>query len=95
MAGKKKTRQGPVLGSVAANKLIAEIPAKAAKLRASITFRNDALEAQNRINYQNEFDRMHGMKHLNPGLITRMKELQLKANKSLKPDQHFIYKARL
>jgi len=92
MAGKRKKF---VPGSVAANKLIAEIPAQAEKIRASIKFRQDTLESQKRLNYQNEFDRLHGMKHLNPGLITRMKELQTKAHKSLKPDSHFIYKAKL
>eukprot|EP00972_Heterocapsa_arctica_P040082 5904834-Heterocapsa_arctica.AAC.1 len=63
MAGKKKKF---IPGSIAANKLIAEIPAQAEHIRASITFRRDALEAQKRVNYQNEFDRMHGIKHLNP-----------------------------
>jgi hypothetical protein len=92
MAGKKKKF---IPGSIAANKLIAEIPAQAEKIRASIMFRHDALETQKRVNYQNEFDRMHGMKHINPGLISRMKELQGKAHKSLKPDSHFIYKAKL
>jgi len=92
MAGKKHKF---VPGSIAANKLIAEIPAKAEHVRASIKFRQDTLEAQKRFNYQNEFDRMHGMKHLNPGLITRMKELQTKARKSLNPNTHYIYKAKL
>eukprot|EP00972_Heterocapsa_arctica_P089825 13249850-Heterocapsa_arctica.AAC.1 len=63
MAGEKKTF---IPGSIAANKLIAEIPAQSEQIRASIACRRDALEARKRINYQNEFDRMHGMKHLYP-----------------------------
>ena len=48
--------------------------------KAQIEFRNDILESQKRVNY-NEFDRLQGAKRL-PGLDSntqlRMKELQKK-----------------
>ena len=64
------------------NKLISELPEKREKIKAQVEFRNDILESQKRVNYQNEFDRLQGAKRL-PGLDantkTRMKELQKKA----------------
>ena len=74
-------------GTVQFNKLIAELPEKRLKqIKGQIEFRNDILESQKRINYQNEFDRLQGGKRLpglNPNTITRMKELQKKSKQSL------------
>ena len=64
MAGHKKL----TLGSIN-NKFISDIPEKRAKIEASIAFRNNALEEIKRTNYQNEYDRLNGLKHLNPSLI--------------------------
>ena len=35
---------------------------------ASILFRKHVIESQNRINYRNEFDRLHGVYYQNPNL---------------------------
>ena len=46
------------------------------------------------MNYQNEFDRLHGAKKLvalDPTAKKRMKDLQNKARQSLKGDTHIIY----
>ena len=81
------------------NKCIAELPEKRKKIKAQIEFRHDLLESQQRINYQNESDRLQGAKKLS-GLDThaksRMKGLQSMARKSLKGDgdTHRIYSAK-
>ena len=77
------------------HKLISELPEKREKIKAQVGFRNDILESQKRINYQNEFDRLQGAKKL-PGLDSntksRMKELQKKARQSLNgTPSHRIY----
>ena len=87
-------------GTVQFNKLIAELPEKRLKqIKGQIEFRNDILESQKRINYQNEFDRLQGGKRLpglNPNTITRMKELQKKSKQSLNgTPSHIIYQLNL
>ena len=57
----KKKQATP--GTVQFDKLIAELPGKK-KNKAQIEFRNDILEAQKRINYKSEFDRLQGAKKL-------------------------------
>ena len=73
-------------GTVQFNKLISELPEKREKIKGQIEFRNDILESQKRVNYQNESDRLQGAKKL-PGFDintkTRMKELQKQAKQSL------------
>ena len=56
-------------GSIQSNKFISDLPEKRAKIEASIAFRNNALESSKRTNYQNEYDRIHGLKDLNNSLI--------------------------
>jgi len=56
-------------GTIQSNKFLSDIPEKRAKIEASIAFRNNTLEAQKRVNYQNEYDRMHGLKDLHNSLI--------------------------
>ena len=94
MANKKKLQ----LGSVQANKLIAELPEKREKIQAQVQFRHDLLESQKRVNYQNEFDRLQGGKKLvglDVNAKTRMKELQKKARQSLTGlPSHRIYSAK-
>ena len=49
------------------------------------------------MNYQNEFDRLHGAKRitgLQPNVKERMKKLQNKARQSPKGDTHNIYKTK-
>ena len=82
-------------GTVQFNKLIAELPEKREKIKAQVQFRHDLLEAQKRVNYQNEFDRLQGAKKL-AGLDvkakSRMQELHKKARQSLKGEpSHRIY----
>ena len=55
----KKQQATP--GTVQFNKLIAELPEKREKIKAQVQFRHDLLESQ-RVNYNNEFDRLHGSK---------------------------------
>ena len=50
------------LGSIQANKFIAELPAKREKTAAQVQFRNDMLEYPKRVYYQSEFDRLQGAK---------------------------------
>ena len=68
------------------NKLISELPEKRKKIKSQVEFRNNILESQKKVNYNNEFDRLQGAKQL-PGLdantTTIMKELQIKAKQSL------------
>ena len=93
MANKKKATPG----TVQYNKLIAELPAKREKIQAQVQFRNDLLETQKRINYQNEFDRLQGAKKLaglDANAKSRMQELQKKAKQSLKGDTHRIYSTK-
>ena len=91
-------KKQPIPGSVQFNKLIAEIPEKRKKIKAQIEFRNNILESQKRINYQNEFDRLQGAKKLaglDANAKTRMKELQKKAKQSLNGEpSHRIYSTK-
>ena len=85
-------------GTVQFNKLIAELTEKREKIKAQVQFRHDLLEAQKRVNYQNEFDRLQGAKKL-AGLDvkakSRMQELQKKARQSLKGEpSHRIYSTK-
>ena len=95
MANKKKQATP---GTVQYNKLIAELPEKREKIKASVQFRHDLLESQKRINYKNEFDRLQGAKKisgLDPQVKTRMKELQNKAKQSLNgTPSHRIYSTK-
>ena len=91
-------RKKAIPGTVQFNKLIAEISEKREKIKGQIEFRNDILESQIRVNYQNEFDRLQGAKKL-PGLDantkTRMQELHKKARKSLSGESpHRIYSSK-
>ena len=61
MTNKKKLN----LASTQANKLIAELPERREKIQAQVQFRNQLLESQKRVNYQNEFDRLQGGKRNN------------------------------
>ena len=94
MANKKKLQ----LGSINANKFIAELPEKREKIQAQVQFRHDLLESQKRINYQNEFDRLQGAKKLvglDANAKSRMQELQKKAKQSLKGEpSHRIYSTK-
>ena len=71
---------------------------KKANILSSVQFRNDILESQKRINYQNEFDRLQGankLSALNPHIKSRMQELQKKARQSLKGEpSHRIYSTK-
>ena len=54
---------------------------------SSVQIRNDILESQKRVNYHNEFERLHGARKLSaldPTAKARMKDLQNKARQSLK-----------
>ena len=94
MANKKKLQ----LGSINANKFIAELPEKREKIQAQVQFRHDLLESQKRINYKNEFDRLQGAKKLvglDANAKSRMQELQKKAKQSLKGEpSHRIYSTK-
>jgi len=79
------------------NKLMEEMKKKRANIVSSVQFRNELLESQKRINYQNEFDRLQGAKKLpglDPHIKTRMQELQKMARQSLKGDTHRIYSTK-
>ena len=79
------------------NKLMEEMKKKRINIASSVQIRNEILETQKRINYQNEFDRLHGAKKLSaldPTAKARMKDLQHKARQSLKGDTHLIYKTK-
>ena len=93
MANKKKLQ----LGSINANKFIAELTEKR-KIQAQVQFRHDLLESQKRINYQNEFDRLQGAKKLvglDANAKSRMQSLQQKAKQSLKGEpSHRIYSTK-
>ena len=76
------------------NKLMEEMKKKKENIASSVQFRNEVLESQKRVNYQNEFDRLHSTKKLSaldPTAKARMKDLQNKARHSLKCDTHIIY----
>ena len=49
-------------GSTQANKLIAGLPEKRKRKKTQGQFRHDLLEPQKRVNYQHEFDQLHGAK---------------------------------
>ena len=79
------------------NKLMDEMKKKRATIASSVQFRNELLESQKRINYQNEFDRLQGSKKLaglDPQVKSRMQELQKKARQSLKGETHRIYSTK-
>ena len=42
---------------------------------ANIMFRKHIIESQNRINYRNEFDRLHGIYYANPNLPAPTKQI--------------------
>ena len=42
---------------------------------ANVMFRKNIIESQNRINYRNEFDRLHGIYYSNPNLPAPTKEI--------------------
>ena len=69
MAYKKKKA---IPSTVQFNKLAAEIPEKRKTIKAQIEFRNYVLEAQKRINYKSESDRLQGA-HKLPGLDANTK----------------------
>ena len=78
------------------NKLMEEMKKKKVNIASSVQIRNDILESQKRVNYQNEFDRLHGAKKLSaldPTAKKRMKD-QTKARQSLKGDTHIIYSTK-
>ena len=85
-------------GTVQFNKLIAELPEQREKVKAQVQFRHDLLEAQKRVNYKNEFDRLQGAKRLpglDPNTKTIMNELQKKAKQSLNgTPSHKIYSTK-
>ena len=83
--------------STQTNKSIAELPEQREKIAVSIQFRNDLLESQKRINYQNEWDRLHGAKRLlalQPNVKARMKEIQTKARQPLQTQSHDMYETK-
>ena len=50
---------------------------------ASILFRKHIIESQTRINYRNEFDRLHGIYYQNPNLPAPTKQIIKKRQKDL------------
>ena len=50
---------------------------------ANIMFRKHIIESQNRINYRNEFDRLHGIYYANPNLPAPTKDIIKKRQKDL------------
>ena len=46
------------------NNLMSEMINKRATIASSVQFRNDILESQKRVNYQNEFDRLQSAKRI-------------------------------
>ena len=101
MTNKKKANPKALMpkGYEIDNKLMDEMKKKRANIVSSVQFRNDILESQKRINYQNEFDRLQGSKKisgLDPNVKSRMQELQKKARQSLKgdTDTHRIYSTK-
>ena len=99
MTNKKKANTKALMpkGYEIDNKLMSDMKKKRADIVSSVQFRNDVLESQKRVNYQNEFDRLQGAKKLsglNPNVKSRMQELQKKAKQSLKGDTHRIYSTR-
>ena len=95
MASKKKTNPLALMGYEIDNKIMSEMKKKKETTASSVQFRNDILESQKRINYQNDFDRIQGDKQLtalHPNAKSRMKELQNKARQSLIIKvKHIIY----
>ena len=99
MTGKKKVDTKALMpkGYEIDNKLMGEMKKKMANIVSSVQFRNDIMESQKRVNYQNEFDRLQGAKKLSgldPNVKSRMQELQKKARQSLKGDTHRIYSTK-
>ena len=99
MTNKKKANTKALMprGYEIDNKLMSDMKKKRAAIVSSVQFRNDVLESQKRVNYQNEFDRLQGSKKLsglNPNVKSRMQELQKKAKQSLKGDTHRIYSTK-
>ena len=76
------------------NKLMEEMKKKKKSIASSVQFRNEVLESQKRVNYQNEFDRLQNTKKLSaldPTAKARMEHLQREARKSHKGETHIIY----
>ena len=99
MTNKKKANTKSLIprGYEIDNKLMSDMKKKREDIASSVQFRNDVLESQKRVNYQNEFDRLQGSKKLsglNPNVKSRMQELQKKAKQSLKGETHRIYSTK-
>ena len=99
MTNKKKANTKALMpkGYEIDNKLMGGMKQKRADIVSSVQFRNDVLESQKRVNYQNGFDRLQGAKKLSgldPNVKSRMQELQKKARQSLKGDTHRIYSTK-
>ena len=99
MTNKKKANTKALMprGYEIDNKLMSDMKKKREDIASSVQFRNDVLESQKRVNYQNEFDRLQGsnkLSGLNPNVKSRMQELQKKARQSLKGDTHRIYSTK-
>ena len=99
MTNKKKANTKALMpkGYEIDNKLMSDMKKKRADIASSVQFRNDVLESQKRVNYQNEFDRLQGsnkLSGLNPNVKSRMRELQKKAKQSLKGETHRIYSTK-
>ena len=65
------------------DKLLDRQQKKIANRNASILFRKHIIESQNRINYRNEFDRLHGIYYQNPNLPAPTKQIIKKRQKEL------------
>ena len=82
------------------NKLMEEMKKKKVNIASSVQFRNEVLESQKRVNYQNEFDRLQGTKKLSaldPTARELTKHLQKEARKTLKGEDSWkpsIYKSK-
>ena len=84
MTNKKKANTKALMprGYEIDNKLMSDMKKKRAAIVSSVQFRNDVLESQKRVNYQNEIDRLQGsnkLSGLNPNVKSRMQELQKKS----------------
>ena len=82
------------------NHMIAELPEKVKKMRASVKLRNDFLESQKRGNYINEYERLTGLmaSSTTPALQQlkirqRGKELEQLARASVEPKPYRMYRA--
>ena len=57
------------------DKLLHRQSQRIADREAHVMFRKHIIESQNRINYRNEFDRLHGIYYANPNLPAPTKEI--------------------